>query len=71
MDGRWLLAFSGSRRMADPPMVYRVASKRTAGAASARLTASILSLAEHAATWAAALLHLEEHAHSPPLCAAA
>src|SRR5262249_2719066 len=52
-DGSWLLAFSGSRRMLDPSMQYRVASKRTAGAASARLTANILSSIEHPTTWAA------------------
>jgi len=39
--------------MLDPSMQYRVASKRTAGAAWARLTANILSSIEHPTTWAA------------------
>jgi len=34
-------------------MVYRVASKRTAGAVLARLIGSILSSVEHITTWAA------------------
>jgi len=36
--------------MIDPPMAYRVASKRTAGAALAGLIASILSSVEHTTT---------------------
>jgi len=59
-DASWLLAFSGSRRMLDPSMVYRVASKRTAGAALAGLTANILSSVEHTTTWAAVPLHLDQ-----------
>lgn len=63
--GRQLVTrLSGSRRMVDPPMVYRVASKRTAGAALAGLIASILSSAEHTTTWAAVPLHLDKR---PPL----
>jgi hypothetical protein len=46
--------------MVDPSMVYRVASKRTAGAALAGLMASILSSVEHTTTWAAMPLHLYE-----------
>jgi hypothetical protein len=50
--------------MVHPSMVYRVASKRTAGAALAGLIASILSSAGHATTWAAVPLHLDKR---PPL----
>jgi len=46
--------------MLDPSMVYRVASKRTAGAALAGLTANILSSVEHTTTWAAVPLHLDQ-----------
>jgi hypothetical protein len=50
--------------MVDQSMAYRVASKRTAGAALAGLIASILSSVEHATTWAAVPLHLDKR---PPL----
>jgi hypothetical protein len=46
--------------MVDPSMAYRVASKRTAGAALAGLIASILSSVEHTTTWAAVPLHLDK-----------
>jgi hypothetical protein len=48
--------------MLDPSMVYRVASKRTAGAAVAELIANILSSVAHTTTWAAVPLHLGEKA---------
>jgi len=44
--------------MADPWMVYRGASKRTAGAALAGLIASILSSVERTITRAPVPLHL-------------
>src|SRR6266496_607634 len=43
-DGSCLLALSGSRAMAEPSMVYRVASKRTAEADLTGLTGAILPL---------------------------